>query len=137
MLHDTSAFASPRTHAAAVDLFATINQLDAQATAQLQNADPRVAAYVMVQGTLTTARNPSAAVTAQYLAARQHVALLEGRSLAHAAASAIALSPTLSDSRRDGILARAVRAHDVAATRHVLIAHPDSVFGVDRRGRTA
>ena len=36
-----------------------------------------------------------------------------------------------------GSLARAVRASDAAATRHVLIAHPDAIYDVDRRGSTA
>ena len=37
----------------------------------------------MAQGTLTSARNPSAAITARYPAARQHVALLDGRTPTH------------------------------------------------------
>ena len=34
-------------------------------------------------------------------------------------------------------MARSVRANDIAATRQVLITHPDSVHDTDRRGRTA
>ena len=65
LLDDTSAPPTPRTHAASVNLVALANQLDATAIAHLFAADPRVAAHVMAQGTLTSARNPSDAITAR------------------------------------------------------------------------
>ena len=92
----------------------------------------------MAQGPLDTARNPSAATTARHPAARQYVALLDSRTPsrdAQAILPAVAASPT--DPRREGILARAVRANDVAAARRVLVTRPDPVFDTNRRGRTA
>ena len=51
--------------------------------------------------------------------------------------AALALSPTFTDARREGILARAVRANGAGATRYVLITHPDAIYDIDRRGSTA
>ena len=87
------------------DLFAIANQLDAQATAQLQSVDQRIAAHSMAQGSLTSARNPSAAITARYPAARQHVAALDACVPIATPPSTLAVPPTLADGRREGMLA--------------------------------
>ena len=90
------------------------------------------------EGPINTARNPSAAIAAGYPAARQQVALADRNATTCDAAALIpsaAAPPT--DPRREGIQARAIRTSGIAVVRHVLITHPDCVYGTDRRGRTA
>ena len=135
-LADPSTPASPRSHTAAINAVATANQLDESATIQLHSADTRIAAYIMSLGPLASARSPSAAVANRYPAARQHVAVMGGRQPTPEPLAALALSPTFTGARRKGILARAVRANGAAATRYVLITHPDAIFDIDRRGST-
>ena len=127
----------PRSHTAAINAFANANQLNDWATSQLRYIGHRIAAYIMSIDSLASARNPSAAITARYPAARQHVAVMGGRPLTPEPLAALALSPTFTDARREGILARAVRADDAAASRYVLITHPDAIFDIDRRDNTA
>ena len=113
-------------------------QLDAQATAQLQIADPRIAAHVMAQGSLTSARNPSAPPLLPDTPPLGSTSLLS--TAARPPPSPCPPSPSHQPSPTPavkGSLARAVRASDAAATRHVLIAHPDAIYDVDRRGSTA
>ena len=93
---------------------------------------------MVARGPLDTARNPSAAITSRYPAAREQVALADRLTTPSDAAVTTpdAAAPT-GDRRRQGILQRNARAGELAAVRHALITHPDSNYDTDRRGRTA
>ena len=80
---DVVAPLSPRSHDQAVVSFAALRRLDQPTTFQLRTEDPRVAAIVMARGSLASARNPSAAITSRYPAARALVAAMD-RALAAA-----------------------------------------------------
>ena len=133
---DVAAPFSPRSHDAAVTAFANLNRLDSQALAGLRATDPRVAALIMARAPLDSARNPSAAITSRYPAAKEQIAL--ATRLTTPATTAPATTDTRSeDCRRIGIRRRAVPSGELAAVRHALITYPDSIYDTDRRGRTA
>ena len=128
---------SPRSHDQAVVAFATLNLLDTPSFIQLRAEDHRAAAIVMARGSLASARNPSAAITARYPAARALVAALNRAQAATSDRSARAVAAPAADVRREGVLHRAVRDATPAAVKASLISHPDSALDTDRQRRTA
>ena len=132
---DVAALLSPRSHDQAA-AFATLNRLDTTDFTQLRTEDPSVAAVVMACGSLESARNPSAAITARYPASRALTTAFYSGHAIHPDRRAPAAEPP-PDPRREGVLHRAVREQTRAAVRGALIPPPGSAFVTDRRGRTA
>ena len=116
---DVAAPFSPRSHDAAVTAFANLNRLDSQALAGLRATDPRVAALIMARAPLDSARNPSAAITSRYPAAKEQIAL------ATRLTTPATTAPATTDTRSaEHWAARApLRAHACLATLAVLYCH--------------
>ena len=119
---DVAALLSPRSHDQAA-AFATLNRLDTTDFTQLRTEDPSVAAVVMACGSLESARNPSAAITARYPASRALTTAFYSGHAIHPDRRAPAAEPP-PDPRREGVLHRAVREQTRAAVRGALIAPP-------------